>query len=361
MTASSDTMTDNKHSRHLNLTDIADRAGVSRSTVSRVLNDDGYVSEETRQRVKSIINELGYSPNMGARMLRTQRTNVIGVVIPHTFRNVFTEGDPHYFATLIQAVSVSAQQRDYAPVLWMGYSDEAAESFYRRISQNRLMDGLLIVASVANEYPLIHNLLQGKIHFVMIGRPLKDADRINYVNVDNVQAARQAVQHLLKVGRRRIGHIAGDMTNADAIDRLTGYKEMLKSAGIPVDERLIVNGLFSQDTGYLQMQHLLRQVPDIDGVFAGSDLIALGAIQAIQEAGLRVPEDISVVGFDDLPMAKVSNPPLTTIYQPISQKAEMATSLLLDVIEEQEETPTRVSLPARLVIRESCGYLRRPE
>jgi DNA-binding LacI/PurR family transcriptional regulator len=355
-------MTDNRrNNRHLNLNDIADRAGVSRSTVSRVLNDDGYVSEETRQKVKSIISELGYSPNMGARMLRTQRTNVIGVVIPHTFRNVFTEGDPHYFATLIQAVSASAQRRDYAPVLWMGYSDEAADSFYRRISQNRLMDGLVIVASVVNEYPLIQNLLQSNIDFVMIGRPLKNADRINYVNVDNVQAARQAVQHLLKVGRRRIAHIAGDMSNADAIDRVTGYKEMLQAAGIPVDEQLIVKGLFTQETGYLQMQQLLRHSPDIDGVFAGSDLIALGAIQAIQETGLRVPEDISVIGFDDLPMAKVSEPPLTTIYQPIAQKAEMATSLLMDVIEGREETPTRVSLTARLVIRESCGYLRRSE
>jgi LacI family transcriptional regulator len=353
-------MTDNKRIRHLNLNDVASRAGVSRSTVSRVLNEDEYVSEETRQRVQTVINELGYSPNMGARMLRTQRTNVIGVVIPHTFRNVFTAGDPHYFAMLIQAIAISAQQRDYAPVLWIGYSDEAADSFYRRISQNRLMDGLLIVASVDNEYPLINNLLQSSIPFVMIGRPLKYADRISYVNVDNVQAARQAVQHLLKVGRRRIVHLTGDLSNADGMDRLNGYKEMLQSAGIPYDPGLVIEGLFTRDTGYLRMQQLLRQGLEFDAVFGGNDVIALGAMQAVQEAGLRIPEDVSIVGFDDLPVAATSDPSLTTIFQPIIEKAEMATDLLLDIIEDRVETPTRVSLPARLIIRDSCGYLHHP-
>ncbi|HEX2623349.1 MAG TPA: LacI family DNA-binding transcriptional regulator [Phototrophicaceae bacterium] len=352
---------DTKRNRHLNLNDIAKRAGVSRSTVSRVLNDDGYVSDETRQSVQAIIDELGYTPNMGARMLRTQRTNVIGVVFPHTFRNVFAAGDPHYFATLIQGIAVTAQQRDYAPVLWIGYSNEAADSFYRRICQNRLMDGLIIIASVATEYRLVDNLLDIGLPFVMIGRPTKYADQINYVNVDNQQAGRQAVQHLLKLGRRHVATLTGDLANADGFDRLNGYRDMLQSAGIPIDERLIISGAFSRDSGYLGMQQLLRQGLPIDGLFAGSDIIALGAIQAIQEAGLRVPEDISVIGFDDLPMAQTSEPPLTTMYQPISQKAETAAALLLDLIEGKVTAPARISLPARLVIRDSCGYLRRPE
>src|SRR5687768_381473 len=197
-------MVDNKRSRHFNLNDIAKRAGVSRSTVSRVLNDDGYVSDETRQTVQSIIKELGYSPNMGARMLRTQRTNVIGVVIPHSISNVFGDGDPHYFATLIQGIAVTAQMRDFAPVLWIGNADEAGESYYRRISQNRLVDGLVIVTSISTEYQLVDNLMKTGLPFVMIGRPLKYADSMNYVYIDNRQAGRMAVQHLLKVGRRHI-------------------------------------------------------------------------------------------------------------------------------------------------------------
>lgn len=351
-------MAPNKRNRHLNLNDVADRAGVSRSTVSRVVNGDGYVSEDTRQKVQAIIQELGYTPHMGARMLRTQRTNVIGVVIPHTFRNVFAAGDPHYFSTLLQGIAVTAQQRDYAPVLWIGYSDEAADSFYRRICQNRLMDGFIIVASVATEHRLASNLLDAEIPFVMIGRPLNDADQTNYVNVDNVQAGRQAVQHLLKIGRRNIAVLAGDMTNADAIDRLTGYKDMLTTAGLLIDERLIGSGLFSRDSGYLGMQELLRRNVPIDGLFAANDVVALGAIQAIQEAGLRVPDDISVVGFDDLPMAKNSTPSLTTINQPIAQKGETATSLLMDVIEGSVEAPAHITLSARLIVRDSCGYLR---
>jgi DNA-binding LacI/PurR family transcriptional regulator len=174
-----------------------------------------------------------------------------------------------------------------------------------------------------------------------------------------VQAGRQAVQHLLKIGRRRIAILAGEMDNADAIDRMTGYKEMLQAAGIPTDEQLIGNGLFSREAGYLGMQELLRRNVPIDGLFAANDVVALGAIQAIQEAGLRVPEDISVIGFDDLPMAKNSEPSLTTINQPIAQKGETATSLLLDLIEGAVESPAHVTLSARLVVRDSCGYLRR--
>lgn len=352
-------MAPNKRNRHLNLNDIADRAGVSRSTVSRVVNGDGYVSDETRQKVQAIIQELGYTPHMGARMLRTQRTNVIGVVIPHTFRNVFAAGDPHYFSTLLQGIAVTAQQRDYAPVLWIGYSDEAADSFYRRVCQNRLMDGFIVVASVATEHRLVSYMFDAGIQFVMIGRPFDYEDQISYVNVDNIQAARQAVQHLLKIGRRRIAILAGEMNNADAIDRMTGYKDMLRSAGVPLDEQLVGTGLFSRDSGYLGMQELLRRNVRIDGLFAANDVVALGAIQAIQEAGLRVPEDISVIGFDDLPMAKTSDPALTTINQPIAQKGETATSLLLDLIEDAVESPAHVTLSARLVVRDSCGYLRR--
>jgi LacI family transcriptional regulator len=352
-------MAEDKQSRALNLNDIAHRAGVSRSTVSRVINDDEYVSEDTRRKVKSIIEELGYSPNLSARMLRTQRTQVIGVVFPHTFRNVFAAADPHYFATLMQGIAITAQQRDYAPVLWIGYSDEAADSFYRRVCQSRLMDGLIIVASVETEYTLIRNLLKNDTLFVMIGRPLRFANEINYVSVDNVQAAKQAVQHLLKLGRRRIATLSGDLTNADAQDRLTGYQEMLRAAGIPVDERLAVGGAFTRESGYFGMQRMLAQGLEVDGVFAASDVIALGAIQAIQEAGLRVPEDISVIGFDDLPLAQQSEPQLTTIQQPIAQKAEMAATLLLDLIEGRVEPPARVTLPAKLVIRESCGYFKR--
>jgi len=350
-------MVDHKRSRHVNLNDIAKQAGVSRSTVSRVLNDDGYVSDETRQTVQAIINELGYSPNMGARMLRTQRTNVIGVVIPHSIRNVFGDGDPHYFATLIQEIAVTAQQRDVAPVLWIGNSDEAGESFYRRIFQNRLMDGLIIVTSITTEYFLVDNLMKNGMPFVMIGRPLKYADKMNYVNVDNRQAGRMAVQHLLKIGRRHIAKLTGDLSHADCADRLEGYKDMLQTAGIPIDERLILTGTFTQESGYLRMKQLLGLGLPIDGVFAGTDIIALGAIHAIQDAGLRVPEDISVIGFDDLAMAQTSNPPLTTMHQPIAQKAKMATTLLLDVLDGIVEQPARASLSARLVVRESCGYL----
>jgi LacI family transcriptional regulator len=286
-------------------------------------------------------------------MLRTQRTNVIGVVIPHPIRNVFSADDPHYFSTVLQAITVSAHKRDYATTLWVGYSGEEADRFYQRIYHNRLMDGLVVVASVETEYALIKNLLDSSTPFVMIGRPFKYEDQINYITIDNVKSAQQAVEHLIRIGKRRIATITGGITNVDALDRLNGYRQALQSAGLPIIDALITEGDFSRSAGYNGMKKLLRH--QLDAVFAASDAIAIGALQAIQEAGLHVPEDIAVIGFDDLQLAHQSEPQLTTVNQPIEKKAEMATSMLLDLIEEKATPPIQIYLPTKLIIRESCG------
>lgn len=183
-------------------------------------------------------------------------------------------------------------------------------------------------------------------------RPLKQEGQISYVSVDNVTAGEQAVQHLIRAGRKRIGAIAGNADNADSRDRLAGYRRALKAAGIPLDHRLIVDGQFTRVWGYAGMKRLLEQ--RVDGAFAFSDMIALGALDAIREAGLRVPDDIAVIGFDDLPAAAHALPPLTTIRQPVAQKGARAASLLINRIENGAGDPVQVLLPTQLVIRESC-------
>lgn len=335
----------------MNLEDIAKKAGVSRSTVSRVINGEAYVSEKTRKRVLEIIEAEAFTPNLAARTLVTQRTQMIGIVIPDEFKDVFSNEIPYYYSALLQGISEATRPHDYATLLWIGHQDDAEEG-YRRLLKNRWMDGLIIVASLKSEAMLVSSLLKNKTPFVLIGRPVKQEGQISYISVDNVTAAEQAVRHLLDAGRKRIGAIAGNADNADSLDRLAGYKRALRSAGMAIDRQLIVDGQFTRTCGYSGMKQLLEQ--RVDGVFAFSDMIALGALDAIREAGLRVPDDIAVVGFDDLPAAAQANPPLTTVRQPIAQKGARAASLLIERIEQGTSEPAHILLPTQLVIRESC-------
>lgn len=339
----------NSH-RPTNLEDIAAKAGVSRSTVSRVINNEPYVSEKTRQRVLTVIEQEGFAPNPAARALVTQRTQVIGVVIPHVPIVVFE--DAYYFPILLQGVARITHERDYAMLLWLGQAGENSDQFYTRIVRNRLMDGVIIASAASND-PLIDHFLETGTPFVMVECPQRDWDRISYVTVDNIAAAYTAVSHLIALGRRRIAHITGNLAISDGRDRVEGYKRALRDAGLPVDESLIVQGNFAHRSGYAGMKILLER--KVDAVFASSDITARGALQALHEAQVRVPDDIALVGFDDLPTAAQVMPPLTTIHQPIEEKGALATSILLDMIENGLEAPQQVLLPTELIVRKSCG------
>jgi LacI family transcriptional regulator len=337
----------------MNLEDIAKKAGVSRSTVSRVINNEPYVSEKTRERVKAIIAQEGFAPNPAARMLVTQRTRNIGFIIPQNPNSLFDDTS-YYFPRLLQGASQEIDVQDYGMLLWLGNSGSDQERFYRRISQNRLMDGL-IFASAANSSLLVSHLAQTEIPFITIEQPPEYADRSSYITVDNCAGARTAVQHLIQLGRRRIGHLTGPMDNVDGYDRLMGYKEALEAAGLPVDTNVIINGYFTRISGYEGMKALLAQETPIDAVFAASDSIALGALQALHEAGIRVPDDVAVIGFDDLPSAVSVSPQLTTIHQPVFDKGVLAARTLIQLIEGKLHGPQHIVLPTELVIRQSCG------
>lgn len=332
----------------MNLEDIARKAGVSRSTVSRVINNEPYVSAKTREKVLKVIQEVGFTPNPGARMLVTQRTQVIGIVIPRNLSVVFE--DPYYFPTLLQGVAEAAQERDYATLLWLGSSNEDEARFYQRILKNRLMDGL-VIASATTTADIFKHLLVQEIPFVTVERPSTHQDQINYVTIDNIGAARTAVEHLISLGRTRIGAIVGQQDNTDAQDRLIGYKDALRAFDFPYDPALAVEGYFSRRGGYLAMKALLKQ--GVDAVFAASDTMAIGALQALQENNVRVPEDVALIGFDDLPLALLSTPRLTTIRQPIQSRGYQATSLLLDILAGTVQGPRQVVLSTQLVIRQS--------
>lgn len=334
----------------MNLEDIAQKAGVSRSTVSRVINGENYVSEKTRQRVLAVIDEVGYTPNPAARMLVTQRSQIISLVIPHIPGVVFE--DSFYFPTLLRGITEYTNQRDYGTLVWMGDENVDAERFYRRIIRNHLMDGV-ILASFTRGSNFIAQLLNAKVPFVMVERAEEFSDQITYVTVDNVEAAISAVDHFIRLGRRRIATITGSLDNIDAIDRLNGYRIALGRARIPYNENLVQEGYFTREGGYRAMQALIPHKPD--AVFVASDQMAVGALHALQHAGIRVPDDVGIIGFDDLPSATTTTPQLTSVHMPIQQKGMRAAELLIDLIEGITKEPRHILLPTKLVIRQSCG------
>lgn len=328
------------------LEEVAQIAGVSRSTVSRVINNHPNVRAETRERVWQAIQECGYQPHAVARSLVTNRTRIVGMVIPETVTTLFT--DP-FFPLLLQGATEACNTHHYQLLLSLFNDPAGQEKTYQRVMRSGYVDGV-IVASASLQDPVIPSLLRDGIPFVSVGR--HPDEQINYVDVDNVNGARMAVEHLIQLGHRRIGTITGPLDMTSGQDRLQGYRQALAAHNLPIEEELIVEGDFREGGGVTGMQRLLSASPS--AVFVASDIMALGALKALREENLRVPQDISLVGFDDIPLASALEPPLTTVRQPVRRMGTLAVEMLLDLIEHPGAGPRRIVLPTQLVIRKSC-------
>jgi LacI family transcriptional regulator len=331
--------------KRITLDDVARIAGVSRATVSRVMNDHINIREEVRNRVKQVIAETGYHPHLAARSLASNRSNILGLVVPSTVQIVFT--DP-YFPLLIQGITQACNANHYTLSLFLFHTVEEEHYAIERIVGAGLIDGLIITADTKDE-TLIAHLLEQEKPFVQIGRPQK-LDRISFVDVDNVGGSYSAVKHLIEIGYHRIATIA-TRKNTAGQDRLTGYRQALTDHGEAVDNNLIVFGDYSEESGYLAMKQLLSRNPD--AVFVGSDTMALGALRAIQEAGISVPNDVALASFDDLPATARTNPPITTVRQPIKRSGMVAVETLFDILQSDIHPPRHIILPTELIVRSS--------
>jgi LacI family transcriptional regulator len=331
----------------LTIRQIAKLAGVSRSTVSRVLNEHPNVSPEAREQVLQVVAETGFHPDPIARSLSSRRADIIGLVIPLAIHSLFE--DP-FFPRLMQGISQGCNSNDYTLTLFLFHSLEEETKLYARISRRQLLDGVIVTATRGDD-PLIPQLLANQVPFVMHGR--HEDPRVSFVEVDNVTGAHMAVTHLVRLGRRRIALISGPSASLAAEDRTRGYLNALQERRIPADESLIAHGDFTETSSFEAMQRLLPYEPD--AVFAASDSMALGAMRALRVAGKRVPEEVAVIGFDDMPQAATADPPLTTIRQSIQRAGVLAVEMLIDILENGAEPPRRVILPTELVIRDSCG------
>jgi len=333
----------------LTLEDIAQLAGVSRSTVSRVVNEHPNVRADVRKRVLEVIRSTGYHPNAAARTLASQRSWTIGMILPLSVSVFFT--DP-YYPHLTKGIAQACNQYDYTLALFLVGSKEDEEKIFPRVSRKSLLDGVIVQAGHHGDQGIIGRLVDANMPLVVVGRPFR-TDNVSYVDIDNVNAAYNAVAHLIRLGYQRIGTVTGPVTSAVGIDRKEGYRKALIERGRVIDESLIKEGDFTEAGGYFAMQQMLPAKPD--AVFAASDIMTIGAMRAARDAGLQIPGDIAFVGFDDLPIATLSEIQLTTIRQPVVSFGAKAVEILIDLIENGINPPRHIIMDTELVIRESCG------
>jgi len=338
----------------MSLQRIAELAGVSKSTVSRVINDDPNVSEKTRNKVKAIVEAQQFKVNPVARALASQSTKIIGVVITNDIGVLFDTS--LYFPTILRGISQATQARDYAMLLVMGDESEDDIRFARRIVHNQIIDGLLLVSPIKG-HPLVDELINADITFVSADRIPHEKTEINFCTVENVESSRQAVTHLIGQGRRKIAILVGDPRIVDSIDRLEGYKLALNDAQIPYDDKLVHIDQFTYDAGYKGIQYLLDNHIEFDAVYASQSTIAVGAVNALFDAGIHIPEDVSLIAFDDLEESRNPRIGISTMRQPVLEKGYQMADILIDLIENKATAPIQQFLPADLIIRDSCGAL----
>jgi DNA-binding LacI/PurR family transcriptional regulator len=326
---------------------VAEVAGVSRATVSRVVNGSSKVSPEVQATVMKAITDLGYVPNRAARTLVTRRTDTVVLIMHERTDTVFE--DP-YFARVLRGVNTALSTTDLQLALLHARGDQQRERALRYVC-NGHVDGALLI-SMHGDDPMPDAIMASGIPMVAMGRP-PAGQRADYVDADNAGGGREAVRHLVATGRRRLATVAGPLDMSAGVDRLRGYVEATRAAGMRAAAGRVAHGDFTEATGYTAMKLLLKRMPKLDAVFVASDLMAMGALRALRNLGRRVPDDVAVVGFDDAPLASYSDPPLTTIRQPVERLGQEMVRLLLHRLSDPGGEPTTIIMPTELVVRSS--------
>ena len=327
------------------IADIAQIAGVSASTVSRVLSGANKVSEPKREAVLRAVTDLNYHPNMFARGLASGQSMTIGVLTQNF-------GSPFYDA-IIQGIVQRLNQTGYFPIFADGQWQQEMEVEAIQAMLRRQIDGLIVLGGYLEAGAL--KQLAGNIPIVLVARKLADFEE-NCVGIDNVEAAFLATQHLIELGHRQIAHICGPLDHPDARDRRDGYIRALEEAGIEPDLELIISGTFRRQSGLLAIEMLLSSRTSFTAIFAANDQMAYGTRLGLYRRGIRVPEDVSLVGFDDEPAAAFMIPPLTTVRQPAVQLGLEAAKIVLARLKGEQVAVT--PLKAELIVRESTAFQR---
>jgi LacI family transcriptional regulator len=330
-----------------NMKQIAKNCGVSVATVSRVINHPESVSQETHDKIVAVMNELNYTPNEQARSLTLNRTNTIALFVPNILNPLYTQ--------IAKGIEEVAHQKGYNLLLCNTELSVLKERDYINMLIKRRIDGLIFSYSLL-QLDDIERINNQKIPLVMIGQ---NADGIstNKVVADLELGVYQAITHLIEIGNREIAFISGPKKLSESCEKFKGYEKALREFGLSVNEKYIIEGDNEVEGGYLAAKKLLTLNPRVSAIFASNDLMAIGAMDAIKSEGYHIPRDFSIVGFDDIKMASLVEPKLTTVSHPVHKMGLIAARLLFDAIENKEEVfYQKVLLEPVLKVRKSCGH-----
>ena len=328
--------------------DVASKAGVSIATVSRALNGSPLVTDETRAKVVKLANELKYTPNMMARGLMLKKSETLGVILPDL------HGD--FFSEVMKGIDEIARQNGYHILVSSSHSDKKEIESMLKVMRSGRVDGLIIMSPHLDSTSL-NDYLTDDLPVVLLNCSISEKANESII-IDNFNGANQMVRHLIKHGHKRIAIIKGEENNFDAEERLKGYRSALYDAGIELNPKLELPGNFNEESGYTAMKKILNLKPRPTAVFASNDAMAIGAISAIQNKGLRIPEDIAICGFDDVPIAKYLKPSLSSVHVPIYDLGTNAALKLFRFIKNENNIQEeKIVLQTTLIVRESCGCL----
>ena len=326
--------------------DIAEEAGVSKATVSRVINNDAYVSEDTKHRVMKLVRKYDYKPHTVAQGLARDLSHTLGLMIPGPPRDIT---DP-FFLEFLHGVGNKAAEYNYSLSLPTVSERDKRELYEEGINFNQL-DGVIVVNPKVDDFR-IEYFQEENIPFVFLGRPLEERDDVCWIDGDNIGGAYEAVEYLIEQGHEKIACMTGPDEFVASRLRVDGYQQALADYEIAYDENLIINGEFTRDSGYQKMQELLAQASSFSAVFIVSDAMAIGALRALKEEGIAVPDECAVMGFDGIDLGAYTEPRLTTVRQPAYELGEEAVASLISLINGQDFVHHKV-LDLDLLVRDS--------
>ncbi len=333
--------------------DVAKLSNVNPSTVSRVIADSPRISEKTKKKVKAAMEELGYHPNFNARSLVNRNTQAIGIIMPSSAENAFQNP---FFAEVLRGISSMAHEKKYSLYMSTGGTPEEIFEAVKSMVQGRRVDGIILLYS-RTEDRISEYLKQIDFPFVVIGRPYDNETKIFHIDNDNFLAAKEVTTHLIKNGYKRIAFIGGSLDLVVTIDRLQGYKEALKEAEIPVLDDYIVHVEFQKEGGKEAVVELMSLSKPPTALVVTDDVITFGVLSTFDEMNIKVPDDISVISFNNVMLSEFSSPPLSSVDINIFQLGYNAVKCLVDLGIEAREEAKRIIIPHKLIIRDSCKAL----
>ncbi|MCD8501798.1 MAG: LacI family DNA-binding transcriptional regulator [Bacillaceae bacterium] len=333
--------------------DVAKLANVAPSTVSRVIANSPRISHQTKERVNDAMKELGYHPNLNARSLANKSTKAIGIVLPNSADVVFQNP---FFPEVLRGISTKAHEEGYVLYLSTGQTSEHIYEDVTQMVQGKRVDGVILLYSHVED-PIIPYLKDLKFPFSLIGKPFKSSKSINYVDNNNFSAAKRVTEYLISLGHKRIAFVGGNLDLVVTIDRLEGYEAALRKKGIPYRDDYVVHEQFLKEGGQEAVVELMSLQEPPTALVVADDVMTLGVYRMLNQLGLSVPNDISIISFNNLMVSEISVPPMTTVDINIFGLGYEATNLLIEQITNPDMGNKNVTVPYELVIRESCKKL----